>query len=111
MRFKTVGLLQKAVLNYIVSEIFGQRDKDKYLKIYYSLNRNCNGLLTRNELKRAYWDNGFGWISEIELDKILAFVDQDGNGFVTFREFLAASVSSEDILTPAKLTTAFKLFD
>jgi calcium-dependent protein kinase len=57
--FKTVGMLQKAVLNYIVTEIFTQRDKDKFLKIYYEINRRCNGLLTRDELLRAYWDNGF----------------------------------------------------
>lgn len=111
LNFKKVGLLQKAVLNYIVTEIFSQRDKDNFLKIYYSLNRSCNGMLTRNELLQAYWSNGFAWISEIELDKILSFVDQDGNGFVTFQEFLAASVAGEDILTPSKLNTAFKAFD
>jgi hypothetical protein len=41
-------------------------------------------MLTRNELLQAYWSNGYAWISEIELDKILSYVDQDGNGFVTF---------------------------
>lgn len=75
MHFKEIGVLQKAVLNYISSEIFTQKDKDNYLKIYYSINRLCNGLLTRNELLKAYWDNDFLFISEIELDKILAFVD------------------------------------
>lgn len=75
MNFKSVQLLQKAVLNYMVSEVFTMKDKDNYLKLYYSVNRACNGLLTRNELLRAYWDNGFAKVSEIELDKILSFVD------------------------------------
>ena len=50
-------------------------------------------------------------MSEVELDKILAFVDDDGNGHITFSEFLTAAVHPEDVLTGAKLLQAFKNFD
>ena len=95
----------------MVVEVFSTKDKDNYLKLYYCVNKACNGLLTRTELLRAYRENGFVKVNEIELDKILSFVDQDGNGFVTFSEFLAACVSAEDILTPSKLSAAFHGLD
>jgi hypothetical protein len=59
----------------MVAEVFSPKDNDNFLKIYYCVNKACNGLLTRNELLRAYWENGFGKVSETELDKILSFVD------------------------------------
>jgi len=68
-------------------------------------------MLTRKELLEAYWDYGFKFMSEVEVDKILAIVDNDGNGYVTFTEFLTASVCPDDVLTGQKLLSAFKKFD
>ena len=50
-------------------------------------------------------------MSEHELDSLLAYIDADRNGFVTFEEFLSAIVHPDDVLTPSKLLAAFKSFD
>ena len=42
---------------------------------------------------------------------MLAFIDDDKNGFVTFEEFMIASVAPDDILEKPKLLQAFKSFD
>ena len=50
-------------------------------------------MLDRQEFLCAFWDVGMKNMSEVELDKALAFVDDDGNGFITFSEFLVACIT------------------
>jgi len=42
-------------------------------------------------------------MSEVELDKALSYVDDDGNGFITFSEFLVGVITPADILVKDKL--------
>lgn len=64
------------------------------------MNKSNNGMLSRNEFLKAYWAVGMRHTSESEIDKILSYVDNDGNGYITFSEFLVASVSQEECLKP-----------
>lgn len=50
-------------------------------------------------------------ISDIELDRILAQVDADLSGEITFSEFLVACVNPKDILTEERLRNVFDIFD
>jgi calcium-dependent protein kinase len=50
-------------------------------------------------------------MSEVELDRVLSYVDNDQNGFVTFGEFIVASVSQKDILNKERIVLCFKSFD
>ncbi len=68
-------------------------------------------MLERTEFLLAFWDVGMKNMSEVELDKTLSYVDDDGNGFITFSEFLVACISPEDILVKDKIACCFKLFD
>ena len=68
-------------------------------------------MLERTEFLLAFWDVGIKNMSEVELDKILSYVDDDGNGFITFSEFLVACISPADILIKEKMVCCFKLFD
>jgi calcium-dependent protein kinase len=59
----------------------------------------------------AFWAVGLKNMSEVELDRVLSYVDNDQNGFITFGEFIVASVSRKDILTKERITACFKSFD
>jgi|LakMenEpi03Aug12_release.lakeMendotaPanAssembly.Ray.scaffolds.fasta_scaffold595199_1 hypothetical protein len=50
-------------------------------------------MLVRKEFLLAFWHVGVKNMSEVELDRILAYVDDDNNGFITFSEFLVACVT------------------
>lgn len=50
-------------------------------------------------------------MSELELDRILAFIDDDQNGYLTFGEFIVAAVNPKEILTKERLQACFKSFD
>jgi len=46
-----------------------------------------------------------------ETDNIFKKVDADGNGTISYEEFIRASIDKRSILTDKNLMTAYKLFD
>lgn len=60
-------------------------------------------MLDRQEFLNAFWHVGMKNMSEVELDKALSYVDDDGNGFITFSEFLVGVITPADILVKDKL--------
>ena len=101
--FQQVGSLQKKVVEYIVKNLLSTNEQDPYLKIFYVINTSADGMCTKDQFIHAFWSLGFTEVSVQELDKLLAYIDDDRNGYVTFDEFLRASVSAEDVMTPQKL--------
>ena len=99
------------VVTYIVRKLFNNREADHYLKVFYMINRTSDGMCTKQQFIEAFWSLGFTDISDHELDSLLAYIDDDRNGFVTFTEFLMAAVHPDDVLTSTKLLSAFKSFD
>jgi len=75
--FRKVGPLQKAFIVYLVTQLFTDLDLDFYKKIFYAINTKCDGKLTSAELLVAYWKVGLKTMSELELDRTLAYVDDD----------------------------------
>lgn len=75
--FRNLGPLQKAFLIYMVTTLFNEEDLDSYKHIFYTINKTCNGMLTREEFLKAYWGVGLKNMSEVELDRVLSYVDSD----------------------------------
>ena len=46
-RYKTVGALQKKVIEYIVLNMFTDREADTYRKIFFSINKTTDGMCTK----------------------------------------------------------------
>ena len=95
----------------MVIKLFSDADNDRYKRIFYAINTKQDGLLTRGQLLQGYWDVGVKSMSEVELDRTLAYVDNDQNGFITFGEFLAACVDSKELLQKERVVACFKSFD
>ena len=58
-KFRQVGPLQRKVVEYIVSEIFTDREADKYMKIFYTINTTSDGMCSKDQFIRAFWSRGF----------------------------------------------------
>jgi hypothetical protein len=61
----------------MVTNLFSDLDIDFYKKIFYSINKTASGKLTRVEFLYAYWEVGIKTMSELELDRVLSYVDND----------------------------------
>mmetsp|Transcript_18217 Transcript_18217/g.22736 ORF Transcript_18217/g.22736 Transcript_18217/m.22736 type:complete len:88 (+) Transcript_18217:35-298(+) len=68
-------------------------------------------MCTKQQFLTAFWSQGYTEMSEHELDKLLAYVDDDKNGFVTFEEFFIACLDPDDVIEQTRLKAAFKIFD
>ena len=47
------------------------------MKIFYAINKKQDGKLTRLEFLHAFWMVGLKNMSEVELDRVLSYVDND----------------------------------
>jgi Ca2+-binding EF-hand superfamily protein len=100
-----------AVVKYTIHYTFTDKQKDEYRKFFYWINSKSDGMLSREELLKSYWTSGFETMSEIELDKLLTYVDDDGNGYITFPEFIVAAINPKDLMDPSRLKIVFETFD
>lgn len=62
-------------LVYLAENTLAQHEADDLKDTFFALNISCTGLLTRQELMDAYWNNGYQDMSYYELDNILAKID------------------------------------
>lgn len=99
------------MIEFILENLFNARESDVYRQIFYEINRTADGMCTKEQFLNAFWSMGFVEVSEHELDALLAYVDDDRNGYVTFNEFFNACVDPKDVLDPRKLQEAFRIFD
>ena len=61
--------------------------KNKLLKAFKLFDANGDGKISHEELKEVLMQTG-GIVSEIELTKMISDVDKDGDGYLSYHEFL-----------------------
>jgi Ca2+-binding EF-hand superfamily protein len=71
-----------------------QAEEDDLKDTFFALNRSCTGLMTRQELMDSFWNNGYPDMSYFELDNILAKVDLDNSGKISFQEFILPAINA-----------------
>ena len=80
------------------------------MKTFYLLNRGSNGQLTVDEMKYAFYNNGFNLIKEEEINSIFSMIDLDGQGTVCYAEFIVTCLSYHDIIEEESCQRSFKTF-
>ena len=79
-------------------------------RIFYKIDRNTDGKITKEDLLNAYEEAGEK-ISENELEEIMNMVDFDKNGFIEYQEFIRVCIPEDRLFTDSNLKNAFDLFD
>lgn len=109
--FRAEQKLKQATLAYIVSQCLTKEETDKMEEIFAAMDKNNDGMLSKQEIKEGYEEN-FGMpIDDEELDKIFDAIDTDGSGAIDYSEFLMATMNEQQLLSKEKLKAAFKMFD
>jgi len=110
--FSSRNKLKQAILTFIVTQMTSQQEKDELQKTFQSLDKDGNGVLTKEELleayKKVFADKAS---SELDIIKIIEEVDINNSGYIDFTEFIIASMNREKLLSQKKLEQAFQLFD
>ena len=71
---------------------------------------NSDRFICRKEIEASFRQKG-KLLSDEELEDIFSRVDMDGNGFINYWEFLAATMNSSTMLCNENLKVAFEMFD
>jgi calcium-dependent protein kinase len=103
--------LQQASIAYIVHQLSTNEVVRSLRNIFKKLDESGDGRLTYQELKDG-WRKFFNdQMSEIEFDRLIKEMDQDGNNYIEYEEFLRATISTEILLSEKNLEMAFIFFD
>jgi len=84
------------------------RDLGQSTYIFNSLDKNSDGVLTRNEITDTFNSLGF---DTSELDNTLTLMDTDGNGTIDYTEFLASTIDPALYSSEKLARVAFRVFD
>ena len=100
----------QVVLAFLSHNYAEKSQLDKLKKIFYKIDTNLDGKLSKEELMNAYKIAGIR-INKNQLDKIIKSMDFDNNGYIEYEEFIRATIPKENLFTDINLKTAFDMFD
>ena len=107
--------LQQATLAFLVHNFAPKEELNELKKIFFAFDKNGDGKLSKEEFVTGLTNIDINFnlnIKEEEsLNSLIKNIDSDNNGYITFEEFLIASVNKEKILTENNLKMAFDVFD
>jgi len=109
--FRAEQKLKQATLAYIVSQCLTKEETDKMESIFESMDKNNDGMLSKQEIREGYEEHFGVAIDDEELDKIFSAIDTDGSGAIDYSEFLMATMNEQQLMSKEKLKAAFKMFD
>ena len=107
--------LQQATLAFLVHNFAPKDELDELKKIFFAFDKNGDGKLSKEEFVKGLSNNNNNLNSILKRDSsiegLLKNIDSDNNGYISFEEFLIASINKEKILTEKNLKMAFDVFD
>ena len=99
------------MIAFIVNQLVSNDEVEELTKIFKDLDQNNDGVLNRQEIEQGLIKYYGEEKAKEEADNIFNKVDADGNGTISYEEFIRASIDKRSILTDKNLMTAYKLFD
>ena len=102
--------IYQTVLAFLSHNFAEKGQLNKLKKIFYKIDLNLDGKLSKEELDTAFKEAGME-LPKNQLDKVMESIDFDGNGYIEYEEFIRVTIPKEQLFTDANLKTAFDMFD
>ncbi|CAD8137025.1 unnamed protein product [Paramecium octaurelia] len=111
-QFHSCSKLQQAILQLIASTMMNNKDKQKLIQQFKSMDRNGDGKLSHQELKQGYMKIYNDELkAEHVVQEILKKGDFNHSDTLEYSEFLVAASQYNQLVEKDKIEKVFKLFD
>ena len=107
---RKISKFYQTVLVYLSYNFADKEELKKLRKIFFKIDLNLDGKISKEELFIAYQEAGIS-ITKEELEKIIKSIDYDGNGSIEYEEFIRVTLTKEQLFSDVNLKTAFDMFD
>jgi len=109
--FSAQQKLKQATYTFIVSQLLTKDEKEGVDAIFRAMDVDCDGKLSRDEIKLS-WNEHFGQaLGKEELETIFQQVDSDESGEIDYSEFVMATMNARNLVSEKRLEAAFRAFD
>jgi len=101
--FQPKHKFQQTTIAFLVHQLSSNKMNEGLRLIFQEMDKNKNGRLSYNDLiegLRKYSDLQF---SDEEIVKLMDSLDNDGNGYIEYEEFLRATMNMDTLLTETNL--------
>lgn len=109
--FNAQQKLKQATYTFIVSQLLTKQEKEKIDNIFRAMDSDCDGKLSKEEIKAGYSEHFGRDLGDDEIDTIFRRVDSDLSGAIDYSEFVVATMNEESLMSKNRLESAFKAFD
>ena len=109
--FQANSKLKQCVCSLIASQFLKKHEKEEIDTVFRSLDHDCDGKLTREDVETSYKEFFGRSLSEEDIDSMFAQVNFSGSGAIEYSEFVVASLMEKNLVDDFKLMAAFKIFD
>jgi calcium-dependent protein kinase len=109
--FQLKHKLQQTTIAFLIHQLSSNKNFDNLRKIFTDMDKSKKGRLLYDDIKEGlnkYSDLRF---SDEEFNNLLKQLDNDGNGYIEYEEFLRATMDMDVLLTENNLRMAFNFFD
>jgi len=104
--FSSVNKMQQLALSIMAHQCEGG-EIDDHKKIFFKLDKNNDGYITKKELRAGLK----GLKDEEEIERILRAIDTDKNGAISYTEFVAATLNNSTLNDLQRIQTTFEIMD
>ncbi|CAG9316343.1 unnamed protein product [Blepharisma stoltei] len=108
-RFRVKSTFQREAMGFLVRDLESYQIAD-LKEAFLSLDKNNEGFLTLQDIEDALKDDNYNNINK-ELEICFLNADGNGDGRLSYSEFLAATLAAKDIVDEDLLLRIFKHFD
>jgi calcium-dependent protein kinase len=102
--------IYQTVLTYLSHNFTDKEELNKLKKIFYKIDLNLDGKLSKSEFEQAFKEAGID-INKEQIETMMKSIDFDGNGFIEYEEFIRVALPKEKLFTEKNLKIAFDMLD